>query len=218
MRCHRSRIIACSLVAEELEGMLSEGMEIVALEFGLHDYPERLRVRLQEEINRVGDVDVILLGYGLCSMATVGLISPRSYLVLPRMHDCIGIIMGSLEEYSRQMRAEPGTYYLTKGWVNHGGDPRKKFLEWEEKYGTAKARRLLELTIGNYTRLAYIQTGNTLQMDHVLYAQEVAHELGLRFEKIKGNRGVLEKMVAGNWDKDFVVVEPGKPVILEKFC
>lgn len=217
MDSRRSKIIACMTVGEELEGLIPEGMETVFLEFGLHDYPERLKEKLQEEIDRTGDVDTILLGYGLCSMSTLGLSSSRSRLVLPRMHDCIGIFLGSSKKYQEQFRGEPGTYYLTKGWINHGGDPYKEFLKWRKKYGAAKARLLLEKTIGNYTRLAFIQTGKGDQTQYVLYARKVARKLGLRFEKIAGDRRILEKMIAGDWDEDFIVVGPGEKVTLEPF-
>jgi len=203
------KLIACETVAEELDGMVPEGTETAFLEFGLHAYPEKLKQKIQEEIDRTNGVDAILLGYGLCAMSILGLSSPEHRFVVPRMHDCIGIFMGSNQKYKEQAYAQPGTYYLTKGWIKYGGDPYKVFQKWQEKYGDERAKLLLKKTIGNYTRLAYIETGLEDQAEYIDYARTAAEKLNLKFERIKGNRTILKKMLAGEWDDDFVVVEPG---------
>jgi hypothetical protein len=212
----KTKIIACMTVAEELEGLVPEGTEIARMEFGLHNSPERLTREVQKEIDRTNGVDTILLGYGLCSMSILGLHSARHRLVMPRMHDCIGIFLGSDRKYKEQAYGQPGTYYLTRGWINHGGDPYKVFLKWREEYGEKMAQLLLKKTIGNYTRIAYIETGNEEQAEYIEYARMAAEKLGLRFEKLDGNRDILRKIIAGDWDGDFVIVEPGsKPTIYD---
>lgn len=210
------KIIACMTVAEELDGMIPAGAKTAFMEFGLHAYPQKLKETLQDEIDRTTGVGTILLGYGLCSMSILGLSSSKHRLVIPRTHDCIGIFLGSGRKYREQVLSEPGTYYLTKGWINHGGDPYKTFLRWQTEYGDARAKLLLNKTIGNYTRLAYIQTSPEDQKQYLDYAQMAAGKLGLRFERIIGNRIVLTKMLAGDWDSDFVIIEPGnKPTIYD---
>ena len=89
------KVIACKTVGEEIQKILSKNMDYVGMDFGLHDYPERLNNVLKEEIEKSQEYDVILFGYGLCSMGTVGLSSSTSKLVIPKMHDCIGIFLGS---------------------------------------------------------------------------------------------------------------------------
>ncbi|MFC1920452.1 DUF1638 domain-containing protein [Chloroflexota bacterium] len=213
---NRYKLIACMTVAEELEGMIPESTETAFLEFGLHAYPEKLKIKVQEEIDLTNGVDAILLGYGMCSMSILGLTSPKHRMVIPRMHDCIGIFLGSGKKYKEQAYSNPGTYYLTKGWINHGGDPYKVYTRWQQEYGEDRAKVLLNKTMGNYTRLAYIETGQEDQTDYIDYAQMAAEKLDLKFEKLEGNRTILKKMLAGDWDSDFVVVEPGsKPTIYD---
>ncbi|MFC1901087.1 DUF1638 domain-containing protein [Chloroflexota bacterium] len=213
---NRYKIIACMTVAEELDGLIPEGTETAFLEFGLHSYPEKLKASVQEEIDRTNGVDAILLGYGMCSMSMLGVSSSEHRLIIPRTHDCIGIFLGSGKKYKEQVYSNPGTYYLTKGWINHGGDPYKMYKRWLDKYGEERAKFLLNKTMGNYTRLAYIETGKEDQTELIDYAQNAAEKLDLQFEKIKGNRSILEKMLAGDWDDDFVIVEPGnKPTFFD---
>lgn len=210
------KIIACMTVAEELEGMIPEGTETAFMEFGLHSNPQKLTEKVQEEIDRTNGADTVLLGYGLCSMSILGLSSTRHRLVVPRMHDCIGIFLGSDSKYKEQAYGEPGTYYLTKGWIDHGGDPYKVFKKWKQEYGERRAKILLKRTLGNYTRLAYIETGKIDRKKYLDYARMAAEKLGLKFERLDGNRSILEKMIAGDWDSDFVIVEPGeKPTIYD---
>ena len=70
---------------------------------------------LQEKIDasRKGK-GTILLGYGLCSRAVVGLRSEKCSLVVPCVDDCIGIFLGSREAYLKQAKAEPGDLLLNE--------------------------------------------------------------------------------------------------------
>ena len=62
-------------------------------------------------------------GYGLCSQGVIGVRANDCTLVVPRVDDCIAIFLGSASAYKKQSRTEPGTYYLTKGWIEVGESP-----------------------------------------------------------------------------------------------
>ena len=84
----RTKIIACSLVIEELLPYLPSDMEWQALDAGLHLSAEVLRRSLQEAIDAsAGSAEIILLGYGLCSQAVVGLQANGCTLVIPKVDD-----------------------------------------------------------------------------------------------------------------------------------
>jgi hypothetical protein len=214
----RARVIACATVAEELRDLLPEGMPYKILEFGLHLAPERLNTAVQEEIDRTGeDVDTILLGYGMCSRGMLGLQSRRFRLVIPRVDDCIGLFLGSQAEYRRQGRKAPGTFYLTKGWIECGDDPLTEYRKLCAKYGEEKAYRIEKRYIGNYTRLALINTGSHDLEAYRRYAARVADFFDLTLEELPGSVRLLKALLAENWDGDFVVVEPGGTVRFEMF-
>jgi hypothetical protein len=110
--------------------LLPEGVTYEVLDFGLHLTPEKLRDQLQEAIDGASaEADTIILGYGLCSMAVVSLKANGCTLVIPRVDDCIAIFLGSRAAYQKQFGQEPGTYYLTKGWVEVNDTP---FAEYEQ--------------------------------------------------------------------------------------
>src|SRR5512136_861391 len=98
-----SLVMACATVMEELLPIMPEGMDHKVLDFGLHINPQNLRIALQENIDSVqGQYETIILGYGLCSLALVGLKASGCRLVAPKVDDCIALFLGSRAAYSTQ--------------------------------------------------------------------------------------------------------------------
>ncbi len=209
----RRRLIACATVIEEMTGWLPADVQPEVLDFGLHLHPEKLREALQSKVDEASaEADVLLLGYGLCSMAVIGLQARSAYLVIPRVDDCIAIFLGSCSAYREQAKKEPGTYYLTKGWIEAGDTPFEEHKALVKKYGDAKARKMTQLLLKNYRRLAFINTGQYEIERYREYAQDTALAFDLGFEEIDGSPALMQKMVTGPWDNEFIVVAPGETV------
>ena len=206
----RAKLIACKTVNEGIRELIPADMPCTLLEFGLHLHPDRLHAALQAAIDETTeDVDTILLGFGFCSRGAAGLEARRFRLVMPAADDCIALFLGSGSEYARQCLATPGTFYLTHGWIECGDDPYTDYQKMVARYGAEKAYRLEKLVIKNYTRLALINTGGPRLAEHRAYANEVAQFFNLRFEEIPGSLDWLTKLIRGEWDEGFLVVEPG---------
>jgi hypothetical protein len=213
-----TKIIACRVVIEEILPLLPEAVNYETLDFGLHVNPDELRKAIQAKIDASNNgKGMILLGYGLCSRAVVGLRSENCALVVPRVDDCIGIFLGSRQAYLRQMHAEPGTYYLTKGWIEAGHNPFGLYNQMAERYGAEKAEWLISRMLKNYTRLVFIDTGQYEAEHYREYSKRMASRYGLRFEEIDGSTALVAKMINGPWDEDFVVVPPNQTIPYETF-
>ena len=209
----RRLLIACATVIEEMLPFLPQEVSSETLDFGLHLRPDGLKKVLQEKIDKASQhTDALLLGYGLCSMAVVGLHATTAHLVIPRVDDCIAIFLGSCKAYREQTKKEPGTYYLTKGWIEVGDSPFEEYQRLTEKYGEAKAERMIRLMLKNYTRLGFINTGQYEIDRYRDYARTTADKFNLRFEEIDGSPALVRKMVFGPWDDEFLVVAPGETV------
>jgi hypothetical protein len=212
-------VIACATVIEEMLPFLPADVPYETLDFGLHLRPEDLRESLQRKIEQSSPrADVLLLGYGLCSMAVVGLKAADATLVIPRTDDCIGIFLGSCAAYRAQVKQEPGTYYLTKGWIEVGDSPFEEHERLIKKYGEVKAERMTRLVLRNYKRLGFINTGQHEIERYRNYAHRAAERFGLHFEEIEGSSALVRKMVFCPWDEEFVVVPPGQTVRFEDFA
>ena len=123
----RTKLIACDVMREEIEALCGEmglapaAMDAEYLEMELHDRPEELlRPELARRVGALRDApyDAILLGLGLCSNCVVGLGAPGIPLVLPRMHDCVTLFLGSRARYRAEHDREPGTYWYARGFLH----------------------------------------------------------------------------------------------------
>jgi len=146
--------------------------------------------------------------YGLCSKGLSGLKSGNKTLVIPRVHDCISLLLGSRERYDQEFGADPGTYYLSKGWIDQKADPYQEYLECVEKYGEENATWISKETYQHYKRVAFIDTNLPDLEEHEQYAKKVADFLAVSYVGIQGQKDFFEQLVGGDWQKNFVIVPP----------
>lgn len=218
MSAGRKLVIACATVIEELLPLLPPGVGHRTLDFGLHSDPKKLRQTLQDAIDSCRDqTDTIILGYGLCSQGVIGIRATGCTLVVPRVDDCIAIFLGSCSAYRKQSRSEPGTYYLTKGWIEAGTSPFTEYERMAASQGKKYADRVIRLMLNNYKRLVLINTGQYALEHYRDYARRTAEQFGLRFEEIKGSTALVKRMISGPWDDDFIVVPPGRTIEFQDF-
>jgi hypothetical protein len=214
----RKLVIACATVIEEILPLLPPDVGHRVLDFGLHTDPDKLRKALQTAIDAAsGEADTIVLGYGLCSRGVVGIQATDCTLIVPRVDDCIAIFLGSHSAYRQQARSEPGTYYLTKGWIEVGDSPFADYERMAANRGQDFAERVIRLMLKNYTRLALINTGQYELERYREYARRTAERFELRYEEIDGSTALVKKMIDGPWDDEFIVVQPGQSIELAAF-
>ena len=202
-------------------------IESETLDFGLHRSPERLREQLQQSIDRSSGYENIVLGYGLCGMSVIGLRSDSARLILPKADDCIAVFLGSRKAYLKQQNDHPGTLFLSKGWIEGKIDDVSPSMAVYQtllkKYGEERAKRMLAVyearqPLRHYKRLAFITTSSECNLDHYRKtARRRAIDLGLDYDEIEGSTAFMDKIAAGAWDDEFVVVEPGKRLGVEHF-
>ena len=210
-------VIACQTVEKELRRVLPEDVGLEVLEQGLHRTPQKLKESLQQAIDSI-DADEILLGYGLCGNGVVGLRSARARLVVPKVDDCIALLLGSFERYIEEFRREPGTYWFSAGWIEHGSDPYKEYLRSVEKWDEETARWVAGEMMKGYRRAVLIDT-DACPVDQLRsYSQNFAHFFDLAYREMEGGDGLLEALVTpAVRDSRFVVVEPGEEITAEMF-
>jgi hypothetical protein len=206
----RAKVLACATVIEEMKPILPLNIDSEVLDFGLHLTPDKLKSTLQQAIDSNSkEYDTIILGYGLCSLAVVGLVANNCTLVIPKVDDCIAIFLGSADEYDRQSKKEPGTYYLTKGWIEVSDTLLDEYKKAVDQFGQVKAEKIMSIMLKNYKRLVYIDTGLADQNGYQFFARATAEKFNLRFERVEGSNSLVKKMLFGPWDKEILVVPPG---------
>jgi hypothetical protein len=229
------KLIACEVLTRELSIAAAESRNVVDplfLPFGLHSSPDQLRSRIQSEIDSLegSDYDFIALGYCLCSRGTADLIAKSIPIVIPRAHDCITMFLGSRQRYNEEFMANLGTYYYSPGWIERSNgeieqgyvnekNRVERFEEYVRKYGEDNARFLVEqegLWLQNYSRATLIdmQIG-----DHKVYNAFVRCVASLHnwtYHELTGDWSLIRRLVNGDWDDDFLIVNPGE-IVVESF-
>lgn len=231
----RLKVLACEVFFREVCLLAADSPHTIDLAFlpkGLHDLGvERMVPRLQAEVDAVPadkGYDATVLVYGLCNNGIVGLQARDTRLVVPRAHDCITLYMGDRQRYLDYFNAHPGTYYRTTGWLEHadstgaGEESVSQKLglavQYEElvaKYGEENARYIMETmgdTLQNYDRLTYIHMGLPCEGPFIEDARREAAEKGWTFDRVEGSLDLLRKLIHGNWDDSFLILEPGQAV------
>jgi hypothetical protein len=219
-------VVACKVLAAALERLLPADLtaEVRFLEYGLHRVPVKLTGALQEALDEIEQPSLVVLGYGLCGNGLKDIRAGRHTLLAPRADDCIAILLGSYRAYMRQFATSPGTYYLTKGWLESGSHPLKEYQEYLPKYGHEQTLWLLDQQYQHYTRVALVASTSEEMAAYREQAQEVARfceRWGMCYEEILGSddyvRRLIETAIALRDDAlrpeevgpDFLVISPG---------
>jgi hypothetical protein len=233
----RLKAIICQVFTREIENVIARSKHKVDLEtisMGLHSQGAEMQGYLQERIDMADDAgyDAILLGYALCGLGTEGLHAGKTPLVMPRAHDCIGVLMGGHEAFNAYFNEHPGVYFRSPGWVEFQNAgialetgfelERRKFgerstlSELMAQYGEENGRFLFEqfnAFRSHYKRLTYISLPVASDETSRSRAQAEAAQEGWKFEEVSGTLRILERLVNGNWDGgDVLLVPPGATV------
>lgn len=233
----RLKVIFCQVLTREIELAVSRSAHIVDLDplsMGFHEFGAGMRAHLQERIDTADDAgyDAILLGYALCGRGTEGLRAQRTQLVLPRAHDCIGVLMGDRHRYLAYFENHPGVYYRSPGWIEFQSSGKLLQPAWPETrkaLGENRSREELVVQYGeengnylfeqfnafrrHYSSLTYISTGVASDQICRAKAQAEAQKEGWAFEEVQGSLSLLERLVNGPWDDaDFLTIPPGAQV------
>lgn len=230
--------ISCEILARPLYLCAAKSPHVIDIHLnkrGLHDEPGKLRNSLQESIDSFdsSNYEAILLGYGLCGNSTIGLQARSIPLVIPRVHDCISLLLGSSEKYLNQFNQFPGTYWYSQDLLERSdtsgkysslgadsnNDQAAQFKTFVEKYGEDNAIYLMETikeSQSHYNRAVFIDTGLIDPKERIDLLEKDASTRGWKFEKITGELLILKQLLAGEWKREpgdkFLILSPGETI------
>jgi len=196
-----------------LEPLMSPGAEVRVLEIALHVDPKRLRDRLMEEVAAIEEEGAhVLLGYGLCGRALEGLVSARSTLVLPRVDDCVGALLGSRGRHKELLKQNAGCYFLEQNWLETELNIFTEILKGLGRIPPEKRDKIVKMTLKHYNTLALLDSGD-LMFETEPFCLAYARRYDLKLVRLKTELGLLKRLVKGPWhEEEFLVLPPGIPV------
>jgi len=232
----RIKLIGCDVFARVLYRLAADSPHTVDLEILpmlAHDEPDQLREDLQEAIDRCSKNDVtydkVVLAYGLCGNAVKDL-KCHVPMIIPRVHDCCALYMGSREEFLRVFGDRLSTRWCTSGYHERCGDywattftpsqkPNHNFPDYKqlvEKHGEENAKYVwdmlhppIESQEAVYIQMNGFEYGNTQEQ---FTAETIKRDCTVETEM--GNMEWFYRLVNGPWDsKDFLELVPGHVVV-----
>ncbi|MCL1921552.1 MAG: DUF1638 domain-containing protein [Kiritimatiellaeota bacterium] len=226
------KLISCNVFQREACWCLARTRHLADpdfLELGLHVNPSRLRERLQARIDAedAGDIrhDALLLLYGVCGNACVGLAARRTPLVIPRAHDCATVLLGGAARYHEVFGGNPSRPFSSVGYLERcaeayrteggAGDLGGTYEDFVEKYGEDNAKYLWQTLhpVREGEPALFIDIPETSREDALARAQARLTADGRAFEIAQGDIGMIRRMIDGEWHpREFLIVRPGETV------
>ncbi len=232
----RIRAVTCEVLARTVyqqAALAPHVVDVELLEQALHDDRPASRLsRLQDQVDRTdaAKYQAVVLVYGLCNLALEGLQARDLPVAVPRAHDCITLYLGSRQRYDAEFSATPGTFYYSDDYMERqaqvGTNGRRLTMgvltstdqDYEylvAKFGEDNAQYLMEVLgqwYSHYDRAAYVETGLGKSGPFKEQAAEDARQYSWRFEELKGDPVLVRKLLAAEWDDDFLVLQPGQRI------
>ena len=230
--------IACEVLARPLYQIAAISPNVIDIQLvtrSLHDEPSRMRAKLQKKIDLMEErgYDAVVFGYGLCGNGTVGLQARSVPLVIPRVHDCITLLLGDIKRYNDEFKKIPGTYWYSQDFAERADETGKfctlglisdedlarQYEAFLTHYGKENADYLIE-TLGGwqrrYQRAAFIDMGVVTPNGYKDKLQTDADQRGWAFEMMAGNLKILQGLLDGDWEKkenkSYIIIPPGHTV------
>lgn len=192
----------------------------IYLDSGLHMIPKHLKQAVQDSIDQISEPSLIVLGYGLCGNGLSGIKASGHTLLIPKADDCIALLMGSRERYLNMKRETPGSYFMTKGWLEADATPLSEYNTYLEHYGEDNAKRIMDMQYRNYTKLIFVAHREQDFGTYEPLVQPVAKYCSqwMDFEEYLGSLEYLKRLIdsidgaaAGTLQSngEFIVIPPG---------
>lgn len=220
-------ILACPVFRVWLEANLPDTLanRVLFLDEGLHARPASLRQAIQTNLDDLRRPSVVALAYGLCGNGLHGVQAGAHTLLIPRSHDCIALLLGSPEAWQTHMADEPGTYFLSSGWIASGKNPLDESRALAARYGAETADWVMDAQYRHYRRLILVgQDPRELEAirPKALEIAEYCARWGMRYEERLGSGDYLRRLLvtlpilaaAGRGGEDisgddFLIIPPG---------
>jgi len=227
------KLLSCNVFQREACWCLTHTPHLVDPEFielGLHVNPSRLRERLQAKIDAedASDIrhDAVLLLYGVCGNAAVGLAARRAPLVIPRAHDCATVLLGGVARYLEVFGDNPSRPFSSIGYLERcletyrteggaGLEAGNTYEDFVEKYGEDNAKYIWQTLHPVYEDqpALFIDIPETSQADAMARAEERLTADGRGWSVVKGDIGMIHRLIRAEWNpREFLVVPPGATV------
>lgn len=210
-------LIACTMQMDAIRHVVRKyqiEIPIIWLDRKLHNDPKKLHLCIQEQILAKQDAEEILLSYGLCGNAVIGLYSEHTKLVLPAFNDCVCQMLYAESEGTviNSGVPEKGCFYLTREWTIDQESIVPQCRQICEQYGKEYGTQIIKEIYSGYHSLVIVDTGVYDLAKVHRYADIAADYTGMCVKIQCGSCKVIENLLLGRYDKTICILKKGEVV------
>jgi hypothetical protein len=226
------KVLACNVFFREVCLCVATSPHVIDLEFtdlGEHVHSDSLREKLQARIDAIGNggraYDAIVLCFGICGNATVGLAARQTPLVMPRAHDCCAILLGSPARFREHFESDPSTPFGSTGYMERGeyylrtADDGQVLVEhgdvyraYVEQYGEENAQYIWETLHPRRTetqnRAVFIDIPELRSLGWEARFRRQAEGEGRAVVALEGDLAWLRELLHGPWNPERTLTVP----------
>ena len=224
-------VIACGVLALDIQEIVRRlGIEVTFdfLPGGLHAHPLELKRRVQRQIDVVSaatPADRIVLGYGICGMGTVGISARNVPLAIPRVNDCIALVLGvgcglsprssaaipeRITSRPAGWRRRPSRNHRRQTHPVRAGLLHLRAIDGQVRPGERRSHPPLSQQLA-----AKLPAGRSdrhgrgrRRSKYAAIAQAWPTEFGWKYEEIAGSHDLLTKLLTAHHSTDEVLLVP----------
>ena len=206
-------ILACDslrLHVEAAQAKMGTCHGVRLLDSTLHAWPEKMNEAVFEAIAELPpQVDTVLLAMGLCGGSVSGKPVPRR-TVIPKVDDCITLLLHRDQTWHPDLK-ECGHFYLTDT-LDSRLSIENMHRRLREDYGEQDGMEIFNMWFASYESVDIIDTGayDCRSAEYVEKARRQAALVNCPLTYVDGSNLLLEKLVSGQWDHQFIVAEKGQ--------
>lgn len=182
---------------------------VVELDRQYHVEPSLMRTHILKTLSELPDeTDTVLVAMGFCGGSWQDVACSRT-LVIPRVTDCVALTLTTPQQYAPDLK-QPGHMYLF-GEGRNGFSISDIYNDLLAKHDRAEADAIFDGYFEHYHHLDIVDNGlyDCYDPDYVEQAQLDADRIHAELDFVPGSNILLEKLVSGNCDRQFLVVPPG---------
>ncbi len=205
-------ILSCSSLEDYVDAAQKKqntNYPIVYLDRKYHMEPQVMKEKIMEAEKELPDMfDTVLVAMGFCGGSWDQVTFSRK-TVIPRVDDCISLLLQKTDTYISNLK-EPGHMYMVE--IDPDDFDMEKILtDIPELYQGFDSQELYHMFFDNYRYLDIVDTGlnDCYSEEYAMKAQKNADLMNVAVNYVEGSNHLLEKLVSGQWDEQFLVAEPG---------
>lgn len=233
-------ILTCSCLADYLEAAqmkCNTNYPVITVDSSFHESPEKMKEEIRRILSEQPEMpETIMIATGFCG----GVWDRVSYpcrLVLPKVDDCVTMMLTTDEE-AKLNRKESGHLYIyeknlkdslgiklfddllagkmptgIRGGIMGNG---KRKLKIPKGFDMSI---ILHMFFDSYRSVDVIETeiNNCHSEEYTKECQRCAYAINVDLAYVKGSNLILEKLVSGRWDEQFIVIEPEQSINYEDY-